>query len=163
MNVDEIILQNWEEIPVNYWDIEDVALKIPTKPGIYQIRTTAPKKILSLFGTRDDKNHYNLNKKITESDKLPIPFKILQEESEKYTVYTGHSYNLRQRFREHFRGSKGTGCLALFQLERLRHYEWSYEFNQLVGIENYSDSKLYRTFLEQKYRSKIGWPILCSQ
>ncbi len=163
MQLDKILLQNWEETQVNYSDIVRIALGIPRKPGIYQISTNASKEVLSQFGPRDDKNHYNLNKKITESDKLPNGLKILQKGNEKYVVYTGHSYNLRQRFREHFQGSKGTGCLAVFQLERLRAFNWFFSLNQLGGIENYYDCKLYRTFLEQKYRAKIGWPILCSQ
>lgn len=161
--MEKILSKNWEEKKVNYSDIFGIALEIPRKPGIYQIATNASKEVLSKFGPREDRSHYNLYKKISESDKLPEGLKILQKGTEKYIVYTGHSHNLRQRFREHFQGSKGTGCLALFQLEELRAFDWFFSFNQLNAIENYYDSKLYRTFLEQKYRAMIGWPILCSQ
>jgi hypothetical protein len=163
VNLIENISQNWKELSVNYEDLEYIALEVPRNPGIYQILTNAPKELLVQFGRRTDKKHYNLEKKIRESDKFPKEFKIIQQGSSKYIVYTGHSYNLRQRFKEHFKGSKGTGCLALFQIEKLRNFEWDFHFNELGKYDGYFDSKLQRTFLEQKYRATIGWPILCSQ
>lgn len=163
VKIERVLSEGWELANVKYDGLVEIIAGIPGKPGIYQIATNTPKSVLSQFGSRQDTKHYNLNKKISASDMLPDLHKIVQKGDDQYVVYTGHSYNLKQRFREHYRGSKGTGCLALFQLEELRKYKWSFSFNQLKGINDYNDSKLYRTFLEQRYRAKIGWPILCSQ
>lgn len=163
MKIDQIFTKGWELANVEYNGLVEIIQRIPGKPGIYEIATNTPKSVLSQYGSRKDKKHYDLNKKILASEVLPDLHKIIQKDNNQYVVYTGHSYNLKQRFREHFKGSKGTACLALFQLEELRKYKWSFSFNQLKGVEDYNDSKLYRTFLEQRHRANIGWPILCSQ
>jgi hypothetical protein len=54
VNLIENISQNWEELPVNYEDLEHIALEVPRKPGIYQILTNVPKELLyitSVFQT----------------------------------------------------------------------------------------------------------------
>jgi hypothetical protein len=105
----------------------------------------------------------SLEKKIKDSELLPEELKIQQEENREYIVYNGHHGTLRQRLSEHFKGSNGTGCLALFRIEDLRNYRWFFSYIDLSRIEKYEDNKLIRTYLEQKHRNNIGWPILCGQ
>lgn len=153
----------WKSIKLTPENLEDLRTTVPRQPGLYAIYTTAPKNELRKFGARKEKKHYNLKKKIAESELLPQELIIHQKENKSYCVYNGHTYNLRQRMSEHFKGSKGTGCLALFQLEPLRKYDWTFKYLDLTEVDGYEDSKIYRTLLEQHLRIKKGWPILCSQ
>ncbi|WP_010182652.1 hypothetical protein [Aquimarina agarilytica] len=163
MQINEVLANNWRTIDVEYSNFNDVLKDIPSQPGIYKIRTNTTKEILREFGARKDPKHYNLRKKVIASDAIPNSIKITQQANSQYVVYSGHSFSLKQRFREHFRGSKGTGCLALFQLEKLRDFKWSFQFISLNEVAGYNDSKLYRTYLEQHQRINMEWPILCSQ
>lgn len=158
-----IIFKNLVTFKVEIKNYLDRYIEIPRNPGLYIIQTTAAKEILSDHHERKDKAHYNLKKKIAEASLLPKDILIHQHKREPYVVYSGHSQCLRQRFIEHFRGSKGTGCLALFQLEGLEKYDWWFNYIDLSSINFYQDSKLYRTYLEHHYRIHNGWPILCSQ
>lgn len=155
---------NWKTINVTTENINFECSKLFRKPGLYQIETNTPLSVLSHIETRADKSHYNIAKKVKESEILHDDFKILpKNENEMYIVYSGHASLLRQRFKEHFIGSQGTACLALFEIETLKNYDWRFSYFDLSTIENYTDSKLVRTFLEQRHRTNIGWPILCSQ
>ncbi len=165
MNLFQILnTNNWQTINVNYLDIEELALRLSRKPSLYQIQTNTPVDVLRRFQTRNDRKHYNIGQKIDESLTLVDDFKILpKKDGDLYTIYSGHTSILRQRFKEHFVGSQGTACLALFELESLRNFNWTFSYFDLSNDENYRDSKLVRTFLEQRHRANIGWPILCSQ
>lgn len=163
LNRNNILDQNWVSIEIIYSDLDNLLLQIPRKPGLYEIRTNTPKNVLESFSARNDENHYNFNRKITLSNTLPESYKISQNKNNPYTIYNGHHAILRQRASEHFKGSRGTSCLAVFELEFLRDYIWFFRYLDLSEIENYNDNKLLRTYLEQMHRSKIGWPILCSE
>lgn len=154
---------NWKSFKITSNDFEDIKKNIPRSPGIYQIKTDAPINELLKVQDRKDPNHYNFKKKIDEALKLPNALIIQEDTLNGYIVYTGHQANLRQRFNEHFKGTKGTGCLSIFENENLQAYNWWFEYFDCSNIIEYNDSKLYRTFLEQFHRNKIGWPILCSQ
>ncbi|MGJ8735028.1 hypothetical protein [Zobellia laminariae] len=156
---------NWKTIDINYPSIDLILKKIPTSPGIYTISTNTATEILSSFEEREDPMHYNLSKKVKASSYLPARFRIMQHDDFPYVIYSGHSYRLRQRAREHFKGSKGTGCLAVFNLENLRGYDWSFRYLETsFMLEDYKeDSILFRTVLEQRLRVEMGWPLLCSQ
>ncbi|WP_418124548.1 hypothetical protein ACNFU2_07815 [Chryseobacterium sp. PTM-20240506] len=152
----------WVSKEIFFNTIFETLLEIGRVPGIYQIRTNTPISILSQFGERVDKAYYNFQKKIKES--LELGSLIIPEDLENgYVVYTGHQAFLRQRCKEHFIGSKGTGCLNIFEFEELRNYRWWFEYLYASSIPNYHNSKLFRTYLEQLHRANIGWPILCSQ
>ena len=43
-------------------------------------------------------------------------------------MYNGQAGKLRQRASEHFKGSKGTGCLALFNIHTLKGNKWSFMY-----------------------------------
>lgn len=167
LNFKEILFSNtntnWISYKFNFLDLDEIVKKIPSKPGIYQIKTNAPIWELQKVGQRKDPKQYNFNQKIIESLKLPRSIIIQEDLVKGYVVYTGHQANLKQRFREHFKGSKGTGCLNIFENENLNKFDWWFEYFECSNIQNYCDTKLYRTFLEQFHRSHIGWPILCSQ
>lgn len=157
-------LEHWKAFEICYEQVDHIARSIPNRPGIYQIKTNAPIKELQLVSSRQDTSHYNFKKKIEASLLLPKGIIISENVIDGYVVYTGHQAKLRQRFREHFMGSKGTGCLNIFENVHLRDYQWWFEFYDCTNaLSNYQDSKLYRTYLEQLHRSHIGWPILCSQ
>lgn len=156
---------NWTMTKIVYGSLDLILKELPLNPGFYKIYTDAPEYILQTFNKRDDSKHYNIGKKVTASKELPQGYRILQEKDNPYIVYTGHSFSLRQRAREHFKGSRGTGCLAIFQLIDLRGYNWYFSYLETSTLldEKRKDSKLFRTYLEQKLRSQLGWPILCSQ
>jgi hypothetical protein len=161
--VDEILNRPWVTIDLSFDNIRELRITVPRLPGLYAISTNTPKEILRQFGQRNDRMHYNLMNKVNASELIPLEFTINQNNNNLYCVYNGHHHNLRQRLSEHFSGSNGTGCLALFELEALREFTWTYEYLTLSNIDNYRDSKVYRTFLEQHLRVRTGWPILCGQ
>ncbi|GAA4275934.1 hypothetical protein [Aquimarina mytili] len=163
MNIEKILESPWYTIKMDLERIKDILKEVPRKPGLYNILTSTPKEVLEEIHLRKDPKHYNISNKIKNTNKLPENLRIRQKENDEYVVYSGHSYCLRQRASEHFKGSKGTACLAIYQLEELKDYEWTFQYLDLSKIHNYEDSKLFRVCLEQFYRTKIGWPILCDQ
>lgn len=167
LNFEEIIFSktnsNWKSFKFRFEDFEKIKKMIPSKPGIYLIKTNAPTQELVKVEVRNDPKHYNFKKKIEEVLKLPVQIVIQEDLKNGYVVYNGHQGNLKQRFNEHFKGTKGTGCLSIFENKNLKDYDWWFEYFECSNIEGYCDSKLYRTYLEQYHRNKIGWPILCSQ
>lgn len=161
--VNKILNHKWVSINVTFDNFNELKTTVLRQPGLYSISTNTPREILRQFGMRNDIKHYNLKNKVNASDNIPIDLTIRQKDNNLYCVYNGHHHNLRQRFTEHFIGSRGTGCLALYELKRLRQFNWTFEYLVLTNINNYIDSKVYRTFLEQHLRVKTGWPILCGQ
>ena len=81
-----------------------------------------------------------------------------------YCVYIGHQKNLRQRFSEHFIGSKGTGCLSLSKYRELSKQKWRFHYFEIFDLnKNIQDSNMLRTILENNIRAHFGWPILCAK
>ena len=107
--------------------------------------------------------HYNIGNRMkytftTENQDLLIK----QENSEKYVVYNGHAGNLKARAREHDRGHEKTACLALRQYKELHDYEWYFCYLAVSSLDdNYQNDKILRKAVEQGWRTKYGWPILC--
>jgi hypothetical protein len=161
--INRILNRPWIRIEIGFENIMDQIITVPRRPGLYSISTNTPKEILAQFGNRNDIKHYNLSNKIIASNQIPEIFTINQNQQELYCIYNGHHGNLRQRLIEHFVGTSGTACLALFELELLRDFNWRFDYLSLTEIEDYLDSKIFRTFLEQHLRARTGWPILCSQ
>lgn len=155
----------WVTVLVDIDNFEEIRLKLPTKPGIYEIRTTAPISVLSKLpveNKRIDAAHCNFREKIKNSKTLESLY-IQEDVINGYVVYTGHQKSIRQRCKEHFKGSQGTGCLHFFEFEELREYDWWFDYLEVKHFEGFEDSNLFRTYLEQLHRANIGWPILCSQ
>lgn len=160
-------LQSWQNhasrIEMDHDGLDAIWEQIPRSPGVYKIYTNTPVDALGRFGQRNDRAHYNLQTRINESTFIPDSGRIIQEDDGLYCVYNGHAAILRQRATEHFRGNRGSHGLAIFELNDLQNYEWYFEFLNLNLVEDYQDSKLYRTYLEQIHRALIGWPVLCRQ
>lgn len=152
----------WICTEIVFDNLEAVLNKIPRKPGIYQIRTNAPIEALSQIGERSDKKHYNFKKKIAAALKLKVLI-VAENIKDGYVVYTGHQAFLKQRCKKHFIGSSGTGCLNIFEFKELRKFNWWFEYLEVSQFNEFEDSILFRTYLEQLHRASIGWPILCSQ
>lgn len=161
--LNEILKNSFITIEIDSYNLEEIFKKIPNSPGIYSIKTDTPIDILRETRERIDKKHYDISSKVKCSDSLPNDFKINQIDNNLYVVYNGHAKKLRQRASEHFKGSKGTGCLALFNIDTLKEYKWSFIYLDLSKIEEFEDCSLLRNYLEQYYRLLYGWPILCSQ
>jgi len=144
-------------------NFHSVKAEIPRQPGLYKISTNCPIEVLKTTGARMDKMHYNIEKRVLDSYNIPDNIITKQVENQLYCIYNGHNKNLRQRFNEHFAGTQGTGCMALFQIEILKGYEWKFEYLDLNTVDGYIDSPLFRSILEQHLRVKDGWPILCAR
>ncbi|KIA90492.1 hypothetical protein [Kaistella jeonii] len=159
----DILQSGWNSVEIPFFtSISELPACVERKPGIYQIKTTTPISALSICEKRSDKAHCKFKIKITESLKLKS-LTIPEDLENGYVVYTGHQKYLRQRCKEHFIGSNGTGCLNLFEIEEFRNYKWWFEYLEVEKFVGFEDSKLFRTYLEQLHRANIGWPILCSQ
>lgn len=156
-------LSSSREVKVSYKTLETDLKQLPTLPGIYLILTNTPVSVLAGLEDPVDEKHYKIAKKIEDSRKLPGNCIISISRKSEYVVYSGHAQSIRQRAREHFKGSKGTGCLAIFTYKDLREYKWSFKYMKIEELGFDLDSKVLRTYLEQQLRSKIGWPILCTQ
>lgn len=165
MNADlnQIINNTWVSCPVNYNNFNSIKGSVPRSPGIYTISTDASIMMLRQIETRMDSKHYNFNNKIDKALTVTGNIIIHQVAEEQYIVYSGHAQCLRQRLVEHFEGADGTAGLAVFREAHLHDYQWTFSYLNLALIENYIDSKLFRTIIEQYHRAKIGWPILCGQ
>ncbi|MDM1501912.1 hypothetical protein HX071_06820 [Myroides marinus] len=151
---------NWRKVLITYDNRKN---DVPAKGGVYKIITNAPVEVLKKVTNRIDKKHYDFYKKITESTSLVKELVIQEDLVDGYVVYIGHQANLKQRVREHFFGSKGTGCLNIFEGEVLRQYKWYFEYVEVADIEGFTNTKLSRVYLEQSVRFISGWPVLCSQ
>ena len=149
--IDEILNHPWVNLEITFENFLNQKLTVPRGPGLYSIYTDTPKEILRQFGIRNDSMHYNLMSKISASDSIPEIFRINQINNDLYRVYNGHQSNLRQRVNEHFMGTSGTACLALFEIGALRDFQWRFEYLSLTQIENYADSK---NFFRTEFKSQ---------
>ena len=166
MNLQELY-NNWKNFGLNSSfskkNFKTEISKIPNTIGIYRIYTNCPQSILKTVNARLDLAHNNFEKKINETDKLPKDIITKQYNSEMYCIYNGMAENLRARATSHFKGTKGTGCLAIFETSIHLRFEWKFEYLELNKTASYIDSKIFRTYLERLDRNIIGWPILCSE
>jgi hypothetical protein len=145
--------------------LDDTADVFPDKKhGLYFIRTSFKKEELEkIVGTDDDK-HYNFQERIKKNNlkiKLSLVPSIIDN---KHIVYNGEAENVRQRILAHFNGYKGNACLAIGKREVLAKKDnWEYAYISLDDYEIYKDNskKEIRLFLENAWRYRNGWPILC--
>lgn len=161
--VGNLFSKDWEIIEIKKSYFEESLLSIPRNPGLYRITSNIPKSELKTLTNRKGKNHVDFVRRLSTTEKLLSGLEIEHQENESRVIYTGHHKFLRDRCRNHFRGYDGTGCLNLFELENFSNYKWTFEYFNLRRMEGYEDSIITRTALEQHYRAKIGWPILCDK
>lgn len=137
--------------------------QVPAEAGWYLIRTNAPIGALRATPLPVAGLRYKIARRVEESEDMPgVGSVILQHGQELWTVYNGYAANLKSRAREHQRGDKGTGCLAIEFYEGLRAYEWRFEFFPVSRLsEGFASHKLLLNLVEQAWRARNGWPILC--
>ena len=140
---------------------------IPSEAGWYLIKTNTP--IVKLEGVGppkpENKAHINIPQTISNTSMLrDSGVAIMQSDNSDYVVYNGETKNLKARAREHVRGHSKTYCLGLSDYETLRCYKWTLSY---VAVSDYkavpNDNKLLRLAVEQAWRAKHGWPVLCKK
>ena len=137
--------------------------KVPTKSGWYFLKKNTPAKIFSSVGKPASSYHYKLPERIKYTEYLILKgIAIKQSGNDLYVAYSGKSKNLRERARQHFWGLKKTYCLGLENYPVLKDYEWQFCYAPIDAVDNdiaYDNPLLL--FVEQSWRAKNGWPILC--
>lgn len=158
-----IELKNWECIDVNHSQKNYAKENIPNAPGLYLIFTNTPISVFNTLKTNIDKGAVDLGLRTNNPFKVSVELLIKENSKNNYCVYIGHHKNLRQRIKEHFWGSNGTGCLSLFKHKSLIKYKWQFYYLEISKLKYGEDSNLLRTILESKLKSHFGWPILCAR
>jgi hypothetical protein len=136
---------------------------IPSESGWYFIKTTTPIEVLRCVKppSEEHKAHINIPETIYRTLRLQ-GIAITQREKSEYVVYNGEALNLKARAREHEHGHAKTYCLGLSNYTVLRNYKWCFCYIAAQDCELISnDNKLLRVVVEQAWRAKNGWPILC--
>jgi hypothetical protein len=156
--------KNWKSLDVEFTPLEKPFKDLPNAPGLYMIFTNTPKSVFQKLEFINQKGAVNFNRRIKFSESVPNELLINQSKREMYCVYIGHQKNLRQRFSEHFIGSKGTGCLSLSKYKELSEQKWKFFYFEISNLKNIvQDSNMLRTILENNIRAHFGWPILCAK
>ncbi len=138
---------------------------IPAEAGWYLIKTNTPIAVLKSVGPPNYKAHINIPETINNTSMLQDSgIAIIQSDDEDYVVYNGEAKNLKARAREHERGHPKTYCLGLSNYETLRSHKYKWTFCYVV-VSNCkvfpNGNKLLRLAVEQCWRAKNGWPVLC--
>ena len=138
---------------------------VPSKPGWYFIETDTPPEVFKGVRTPPpDHRHYNIPEKVKTSLSLSdFGACILPTDNPFYFVYSGEAKNLKARAREHMSGHHKTGCLALKKYPQLRSHTWKFHYVECPPPFDSDESKILRTYGEQVWRAKYGWPILCGK
>jgi len=138
---------------------------IPAEPGWYLIKTNIPITVLKSVGPPkpEYKDHIDIPETINNTSMLhDSGIAIMQSDNEDYVVYNGEAKNLKARAREHERGHPKTYCLGLSKYETLHTYKWIFCYVAVSNCKIFpNDDKLLRLAIEQGWRAKNGWPILC--
>lgn len=138
--------------------------KIPPKPGWYLIKTNTPINVLRM-GQRPEENTSHIDIAGTIENVLGLKnlgIIIMQDKRDKeYVVYNGEAKNLQTRAREHVSGHKKTYCLGLKNYECFRNYKWTFYYVDTSCLENTPVNKILSLAVEQGWRARNGWPILC--
>ncbi len=159
----EIIETGMESVEVNF-ETDDWRAVVPSSPGWYFIETDTPLDIFLGVGSPSGQRHYDIPKKVKESLTLKkYDACILPSGNTFYFVYSGEAKNLKSRAREHISGHPKTGCLALINYKSLHFYNWNFHFALCPIHNDPNKSKMLRTFGEQTWRAKYGWPVLCGK
>jgi hypothetical protein len=161
--VDEIDY-NINHIQLNFED-DTWRKDIPSEPGWYLIKTNAPlDKLRKCHKSPENKAHTDIPetiKKTAELQKAGIA--ITQSGNADYVVYNGEADNLKARAREHVQGHRKTYCLGLSNYPNIVGSKWIFCYMPMSNcktVQNRED-KLLRIAVEQAWRAKNGWPILC--
>jgi len=159
--IDEID-QKFKCLQINFED-DSWRGSIPSEAGWYLIKTNTPITVLKSVGSPKYKAHINIPETINNTSILQDSgIAIIQSHDEDYVVYNGEAENLKARAREHERGHPKTYCLGLSNYETLRSYKWTFCYVVVSSCKVLPNGdKLLRLAVEQGWRAKNGWPILC--
>ena len=159
--IDEID-QNFKCLKIDFKD-DSWRGSIPSEAGWYLIKTNTPIAVLKSAGPPKYKAHINIPETINNTSMLQdSSIAIIQFHDEDYVVYNGEAKNLKARAREHECGHPKTYCLGLSNYETLRSYKWTFCYVAVSSCKVISNGdKLWRLAVEQGWRAKNGWPILC--
>ena len=138
---------------------------IPKSRGWYVIKTNTPVDILKEVGDPKAKAHINIPNTISEIKQvLPQGLVIEQKNNELYVVYNGRAKNIRARAKEHYNGHDKTFCLHLEQYKKIWDYKWYFCYCSSSKLElSCINNKMFLIIVEQAWRTKNGWPMLCRQ
>jgi len=147
-----------------------VEADIPTEPGWYSLSTDAPLEVLvkcSLWqetynrlkdGVEVPVKNYDISKRAARYEAQRPVYWNLQH------VYSGLASSLRARAREHTFADPGTAGLALARYPQLHQFTWKFHYLELrnLSIVDEVSGSFILKLGEQVWRTKFGWPILCS-
>jgi len=163
--IDEID-QKLKCLRINFED-ESWRTSIPAEAGWYLIKTNTPIAVLKSVGPPKPKYkaHINIPETINNTSMLQDSgIAVMQSNDKDYVVYNGEAKNLKARAREHECGHPKTYCLGLSNYETLRSYRWTFCYVTVSSCEVLPNGdKFLRLAVEQGWRAKNGWPILCSK
>ena len=146
-------------------DFADVSWRrdVPSEAGWYLIKTNTPIKVLISTEPPQYRAHINIPQTVNNSSILQdLGIAITQSDDEDYVVYNGEAENLKARAREHECGHPKTYCLGLSNYQTLRRYKWIFCYVAVSSCKVHPNiDKLLRLAVEQGWRAKHGWPILC--
>ena len=136
---------------------------IPSQAGWYIIKTNTPIALLKSVGPPQHKAHINIPRTIdSNANILRYGITIAQSNNEVYVVYNGETNNLKARAREHVHGHPKTYCLGLSSYQILSAYKWTFCYVTVSSCKVLPNmDKLLRLAVEQGWRARNGWPILC--
>ncbi len=161
-NIINEIDQRFKYLQINF---EDTSWRksIPSEAGWYLIKTNTAIDVLRTVGQPRHKAHINIPQTINDASGLrDVGIAITQSGNDDYVVYNGEAKNLKARAREHENGHAKTYCLGLSNYESLRGYRWTFCYVPVSCCNVLSKrDKLLRLAVEQGWRTKHGWPILC--
>ncbi len=150
-------------------DFEDKSWRksIPREAGWYLIKTNTPIATLHSVKLLQETHHINIPETIEKASELQkLSIAIKQNKEEDYVVYSGEAQNLNARAREHERGHPKTYCLGLKDHTTLLNYRWTFCYVPMSECKVKvppKGEKLLRLAIEQTWRAKHGWPILCNK
>lgn len=156
-------LNKWKSIEVISNCLNKSIITIPKTSGIYMIYTNTPIYVLKSLSAVRAKGAVDIQSRVVNALKIHSSLLIKRSNKGRYCVYIGHQKNINQRFKEHFNGSIGTGCLSIFRHKTLRNYRWTFYYFEISNINGVVDSNLLRTILENSVKAHFGWPILCAK
>ncbi|QXI08464.1 hypothetical protein HU718_012405 [Pseudomonas tensinigenes] len=143
---------------------------IPETPGWYYISTNTPISVL-----QQQNLWSNTYSRAKDQEIVKVKNYDIQHRAKRFSdnlspyfntkgVYSGLTSKLQSRAREHTFADPGTAGLALFKYPELHKYEWIFNFVTLYRFMTDCQCKEVMLRLgEQVWRSKHGWPILCSE
>lgn len=138
---------------------------IPSESGWYLVKTNTPIDVLQSVGQPKSKAHVDIPDTIQVMSGLrALGIIIEQSVNNDYVVYNGEAKNLKARAKEHTSGHKKTYCLGLGDYEVLRGYKWTFYYVAASWCKTLPHGdKALRLAVEQGWRAKHGWPILCKK